>query len=97
MKFKILVITLFIGFLFSCSGGKKFDRPALVALMEQYLDALAKHDPSSVLLAYNVKLIENTEVIPIGKGLWETATGGPTQFKIFVADPVEGQVGFMGL
>jgi hypothetical protein len=79
----------------SCS--KKMDRPALVALMEQYLAALAKHDPSAVPLAREIKLVENTEVTAIGKGLWETATGGPTQFKIFVADPVAGQVGFMGV
>ncbi len=81
--------------LISCD--KKPDRQALVDVMEQYLAALAKHDPSAVPLSDNVKLVENTEVIPIGKGLWETATGGPTQFKIFVADPVAGQVGFIGV
>lgn len=81
--------------LISCD--KKPDRQDLVDLMEQYLAALAKHDPSAVPLSDNVKLVENTEVIPIGKGLWETSTGGPTQFKIFVADPVAGQVGFMGV
>ena len=72
------------------------NRSALVSLMGQYLDALSKHDPSLVPLASDVKLVENTKVTPIGEGLWETATGGPTQFKIFVADPVEGQVAFMG-
>src|SRR5512136_2472748 len=65
--------------------------------MEKYLAALAKHDPSSVPLAKNVKLVENTEVTPIGKGLWETATGGPGDFRIYVADPVAGEVGFMGV
>ena len=45
--------------------------------MEQYLAALPKHDSSGLPLAPNVKLVENTEVTPIGKGLWETATGGP--------------------
>jgi hypothetical protein len=80
---------------FSCA--RKMDRPTLVALMDQYLAALAKHDPSGVPLAADVKLVENTEVTPIGKGLWETATGGPTEFKIIVADPVAGQIGFMGV
>jgi hypothetical protein len=89
-----LIVVSAISF-YSCS--KKLDRPALVALMEQYLAALAKHDPSAVPLAKDVKLVENTEVTPIGKGLWETATGGPTEFKIFVADPVAGQVGFIGV
>ncbi len=72
-------------------------RQALVSLMEQYLAALARHDPSQVPLAEGVKLVENTEVTPIGKGLWEAATGGPTEFRIFAADPVAGQVGFMGV
>ena len=65
--------------------------------MEQYLNALSKHDTSAVPLAKDVKLVENTEVTRVGKGLWETVTGGPTQFKIFVADPVAGQIAFMGV
>jgi hypothetical protein len=52
--------------------------------MEQYLNALSKHDASAIPLAKDVKFVENTKVTPVGKGLWETATGGPTQFKIFV-------------
>lgn len=93
------MIGLFIllGTLTSVFCAEKLDRPALVALMEQYLAALAKHDPAGVPLASDVKLVENTEVTPIGKGLWETATGGPTDFKIFVADPVAGQIGFIGV
>nr|WP_319999523.1 hypothetical protein [uncultured Draconibacterium sp.] len=93
---KVLLICILV-FLISCSGDKEPDRQTLVNLMDQYLDALAKHDPTLVPIADNVKLVENTEVTPVGKGLWETATGGPTQFKIFVADPVEGQVAFMGV
>jgi hypothetical protein len=97
---KILKISssfLLLATLTFTSCAEKLDRTALVALMEQYLAALVKHDPSSVPLASGVKLVENTEATPIGKGLWETATGGPTQFKIFVADPVAGQIGFIGV
>lgn len=99
MKKIIMIIGLFLllGMLTFNSCSKKLDRPALVALMDQYLAALAKHDPSSVPLAKDVKLVENTEVTPIGKGLWETATGGPTDFKIYVADPEAGQIGFIGV
>jgi hypothetical protein len=92
--FIIFGLAFLVG-LSSCA--KKMDRPALVSLMDRYLEALAKHDPASVPLAGGVKLVENTEVTPIGKGLWETATGGPTDFKIFVADPVAGQIGFIGV
>lgn len=73
-------------------------RAPLVDLMDQYLAALVKHDPTGIPIAGDVKLVENTEIIPIGKGLWETATdGGMTDYKIYVADPVMNQVGFMGL
>jgi len=88
---------LLLGPLALASSAERLDRPGLVALMERYLAALARHDPSGVPLAVNVKLVENTEVTPIGKGLWETTTGGPTEFRIFAADPVEGQVAFMGV
>jgi hypothetical protein len=72
-------------------------RAALVALMERYLLAVAAHDASRVPLAGNARLVENSVATPIGKGLWETATGGPTAFRIVVADPVSGQVGFLGV
>jgi hypothetical protein len=65
--------------------------------MDQYLAALPKHDPSGLPLAKDVKLVENTEVTPIGKGLWQTATGGPTDFKIYAADPDQEQIGFIGV
>jgi len=99
MKTNLLICSLFLlmGVCTSCSGTEKPDRNSLVSLMEEYLNALSKHDPSAVHLAKDVKFVENTEVTPAGKGLWETATGGPTQFKIFVADPVEGQITFMGV
>jgi hypothetical protein len=77
---------------------KKIDRAQLVDLMDQYLAALVKHDPSLVPLASDVRLVENTKITPIDKGLWETSTGsGTTEYKIYVADPVMGQVGYMGL
>lgn len=76
---------------------KQIDRAYLVDLMDKYIAALLKHDPSGIPLSSDVKLVENTEVTPIGKGLWETSTGGTNDYKIYVADPVAGQVGFMGL
>jgi hypothetical protein len=91
------VLTLAVAAVVSRGGAEPLDRAGLVALMERYLAALAAHDPSRVPLAVDVKLVENTEVTPIGKGLWETATGGPTEFRIVVPDPVTGQVGFIGV
>ena len=97
MKNKCIIIGLFmvLGVFLSCT--EKFDRQSLISLMDQYLEALAQPDTAGLPLASNVKLVENTKVTPIGKGLWKTATGGPTDFKIYVADPVAGQIAFLGV
>ncbi|MFH0758417.1 MAG: hypothetical protein V2B15_14110 [Bacteroidota bacterium] len=94
-----LIISLFLTFGLTLFTGceKKIDRQDLVVLMDQYLEALAKNDPSGLPLASDVKLVENTQVTPVGEGLWKTATAGPTDFRIYVADPVEGEVGFIGV
>jgi hypothetical protein len=96
-KTVILVILLIWGAFSFASAAEKCDRACLIALMDQYLAAVVKHNPAGVPIASDVKLVENLNAIPIGKGLWETATGGPTEFKIYVADPVAGQIGFMGV
>ena len=73
------------------------DREPLIRLMDQYLESLVKHDPSGVPLAADVKLVENITPTPIGEGLWKTTTRGPNEFKIYTADPVGGQIGFMSV
>lgn len=75
----------------------KYSREDLVNLMDQYLAALVNHDPGSVPLAENVKLVQNTKPIPIGEGLWKTASKLPGDFKIYVADPAGERIGFMGV
>ena len=69
------------------------DRGALLKLADTYLAALVAHDPGKVPLASNVKVVENVTRIKAGEGLWKTATGGPTEFKIVAADPVLQEVG----
>jgi hypothetical protein len=70
----------------------EYDRQGLVDLMHQYLAALVKHDPKAVPFAEEVKFVENTSNIPVGLGLWQTATRGPSDFQIYAADPVTQQV-----
>ncbi|MGD9160900.1 MAG: hypothetical protein PVG39_20955, partial [Desulfobacteraceae bacterium] len=73
-------------------------REYLIELMDKYLAALAAHDPSGIPFADNVKLVENTKVTQIGEGLWKTTTSAPnTDFKIYIADPAENRIGFMGI
>jgi hypothetical protein len=86
-----------VGVPYQASNGWDLTRAGLVDLMDKYLAALPKHDPSGLPLAKNVQLVENTQKVAIGKGLWETATGGPTDFKIYAADPDTEQIGFIGV
>jgi hypothetical protein len=77
--------------------GSAPDRQGLADLMQQYIEALPTHDSSALPFAEEVKFTENTagtedsrgtvEFLEIGQGLWETATGGPTEFQIYAADP----------
>ena len=85
MKKIAFLLSLFcfaIVFNYACSTKEPekqvVSRAQLVDLMDQYLEALIKHDPSLVPLASDVKLVENTKVTPIGQGLWETSTGAGT-------------------
>jgi hypothetical protein len=68
------------------------DRQCLVNMVQRYLAALVKHDPKAVPFAEEVKFVESTANIPIGKGLWVTASEGPSNFQIYAADPVAQQV-----
>jgi hypothetical protein len=94
----IFCILLVLGaFSYAFAAEKKCDRACLCDQMDKYLAALVKHTPAEAPLATNVKLVENLKAIPVGKGIWETATGGPTEFKIYIADPIAQQIGFMGV
>ena len=79
------------------AGPDPCDRTCLKALVDSYLAALVAHDPSQVPLAPNLKFVENTVPLRAGDGFWKTATALPSTFKIYVADPVAEQVGFIGV
>lgn len=68
------------------------DRQCLVNLMKNYLAALVAHNPNAVPFDKDIKFTENTANIPVGDGLWVTASGGPTDFQVYAADPVMQQV-----
>src|SRR5687767_6076843 len=72
---------------------KECDRACLVGVIDSYMNAIFKHDPKLVPpLAKDVRMTENTGQMEVGEGvLWRSRTE-PTSFKIYVADPVQGQV-----
>jgi hypothetical protein len=61
--------------------------------MDGYMDAIFKHDPKAVpTVALDVRMTENTAPMDIGEGMLWRSKVEPTSFKIYIADPVAGQV-----
>jgi hypothetical protein len=77
------------------ASAAKCDRACLDKTVDAYIAAMVAHDPSKVQFASDVKFVENTIPMMPGEGLWKTAAAAPSTFKIYVADPVAEQVGFM--
>lgn len=50
------------------------DRDCLRAVLTDYLEALVAHDPGRLRLSDDVRFTEDTVVLPVGEGLWSTAT-----------------------
>jgi hypothetical protein len=71
------------------------NRECLAGVMTAYLQALTKHDASSLPVTRNVKYTENGVRITIGDGLWQTAAAMPT-YRLDVIDEEAGQVGLLG-
>lgn len=72
------------------------DRASLSGLPEIYINALAARDYSRLPLAADVKFTENGQTLKLGQALWATATGA-TDYRLCVADPMTGQVCFLGM
>lgn len=67
----------------TCFGASKHcDRPCMIALTDQYLAALVKHDPSG---------------LPLSRESDSPRTPARATFKIFAVDPASNQVGFYGV
>ncbi|MGD9157823.1 MAG: hypothetical protein PVG39_05420 [Desulfobacteraceae bacterium] len=87
-----LVVSLTMLWTAGCTtSATKYDRQGLVDLMQKYIGALANNNPGDLPFAEKVKFTENSDkgidLLEVGKGLWENATGGPTEFQIYAADP----------
>jgi hypothetical protein len=72
-------------------------RECLTKLVDDYFAALVAHDAKRIAFADDVKFVENVVRKQPGEGLWQTASAVPGAFRIYVPDPVSGQVGFMGV
>lgn len=73
--------------------GSRTTREELIGALDAYLEALAANDPGA-LHAAGARFTENGQELPLGKGLWGTATIEPAPEKMLaVADAARGQVG----
>jgi hypothetical protein len=72
------------------------DRTCLKAALDQYLNAVIKHDPSAAPLFVAFRQTENATVVRLGTGMWKTMTGlGKLQRRYL--DQVSGQAGYFGI
>jgi len=71
------------------------DRACLRNALNQYLNAVVKHDPAAAPLFTAFRQTENAVVVRPGTGTWKTVTAlGKVQRRYL--DPVSGQAGYFG-
>jgi hypothetical protein len=70
-------------------------RQCLEGLADQYLAAVVAHDPKRLPLSADVIYTENDQRLDVGDGFWNTASA-IGNYKHYFADPVSGQIGWMG-
>ncbi len=96
------LMILLIGVLangFAAAQGKQSgscDRACLEDTVNQYLAAMVAHNPAKAPFAKSYKLTENIAKLPPTEGLWLNASG-LSDYKIYIADPKEGQIAFIGV
>jgi len=71
------------------------NRACLEGVIDQYLNAVVKHDPQLAPLSEDIKYTENAQVLKVGDGFWKTAQAVGSYRHVF-ADPEAGQVAMMG-
>jgi len=71
------------------------DRACLNGFVDKYFDALTAHCTCGVAFAPEVKYTENGQEVKPGEGIWKTFTGRGN-YRVYLADPETGEVGYYG-
>ena len=95
-QFRCLLLFAFFLFGTNAWAANDCDRNCLKRTLDQYLQAVIKHDPTAAPLFIGFRQTENATVTKLGFGLWKTATGFGKVQRRFV-DPVTGQAAYFGL
>jgi len=75
---------------------KECDRKCLNDIVDDYRTALIEHNPTLMPLAPNARYTENGQDLKFSDGLFGTLTGWGS-YKLYIDDPEEGEVGFVGV
>ena len=79
----------------SASAQEACDRACLRTMLDQYLNAVIKHDPAAAPLVVGFRQTENAINVRPGNGVWKTITSlGAVQRRYL--DPVSGQAAYYG-
>jgi hypothetical protein len=73
----------------NASSNGNCSRECLKGFIDQYLEAMTRHDPSKLAFAASAKVTENGGALKPGEGFWKTA--GPTTYRLYALDPQAGQ------
>lgn len=75
--FPILLVMITVAVLpaYADAQAPPCDRACLIGFISQYVGALVARDSSKLPLAPGVKFTEDTKVMKVGEGLWQTASG----------------------
>jgi hypothetical protein len=77
------------------AGSSPCDRECLYGFVDYFFDALGMHNPYGVAMAPEIKYTENGQVVKPGEGMWKTFSRRGT-YRVYLADPAKGAVGFYG-
>ena len=79
----------------SASAQEACDRACLRTMLDQYLNAVIKHDPAAAPLVVGFRQTENAINVRPGNGVWKSVTAfGAAQRRYL--DPVSGQAAYYG-
>src|SRR5436190_10882654 len=72
------------------------DRACLKTTLDQYLNAVIKHEPAAAPLLIGFRQTENASVVKLGDGVWKSVTAlGKVQRRYF--DSVTGHAAYFGI
>jgi hypothetical protein len=93
--FKVIVGVIVVAGAASPVSAQTCDRACLRTMLDQYLAAVVKHDPTAAPLVVGFRQTENAINVRPGNGVWKTVTAlGKVQRKYY--DPVSGQAAYFG-